>query len=300
VTQGKRLVSVSGGDIAVVDAGDPDAPAVLFVHGVPTSSFLWRAFAPAMPPAMRAIAPDLLGSGDSDKPPNAPLGIEAQAGYLSELLDALGVARTAVVGHGHGGGIAQLLAVRGHADALVLMDSIGLGRSPTEPMRELLELAARQDADVDAVIGGAFDAGMTYRDRLGAQALDEYRRPFAGGNGRAALARFAKAFGGDGVAGVDEDLAALEIPVFLVWGEEDTLTPPALGERLNDVIPRSSLALLPGCRHFLPEEAPQTVVPLLYEYLRGTYARLPHVHETGPTTIELGRRYRDAEDERGV
>jgi alpha-beta hydrolase superfamily lysophospholipase len=99
---------------------------------------------------------------------------------------------------------------------------------------------------------------------------------------------------------VDEDLAALEIPVFLVWGEEDTLTPPALGERLNDVIPRSSLALLPGCRHFLPEEAPQTVVPLLYEYLRGTYARLPHVHETGPTTIELGRRYRDAEDERGV
>jgi pimeloyl-ACP methyl ester carboxylesterase len=298
VTQGERRVSVSGGDLSVVDIGDPNAPAVLFVHGLPTSSFLWRAFGPAMPPAMRAIVPDLLGAGASDQPSGVPLGMQAQAEYLAELLDALGVGRAAVVGHAHGGGIAQLLALRGRADALVLVDSIALGRSATEPMRELLDLAARKDADLDAVIGQAFDAGMTHRDRLQAQAVDEYRRPFAGEDGRAALARFATAFEGDGVAGVEEDLAELQIPVFLVWGEEDTLTPPALGERLNDVIPRSSLALLPGCGHFLPEEAPQTVVPLLYEYLRGAYAGLPHAHETGPTTIELGRRYRGAEDQR--
>ncbi len=293
MTHSKRRVPVSRGDLAVVDVGDPDAPAVLFVHGFPTSSFLWRAFWPMIPPAMRAIAPDLLGAGDSDKPVGAPLGIEAQAGYLSELLDRLAVERAAVVGHGEGGGIAQLLAVQGRAGALVLIDSIAFDCWPSPAMRRLQHLGSRADARVADVIGQVFRVGMADPQRLSGAAAAEYARPYASDDGWAALGRLATAFDGTGLAGRDDELAALDIPVLLLWGEDDPVTPAGQAERLNELIARSSLALLPGCKHFLPEEAPQTVAPLLYEYLRGSYARLPHVHEAGPTTIELGRRYTD-------
>jgi pimeloyl-ACP methyl ester carboxylesterase len=299
MTNGKRRVTVSGGELAVVDVGESDAPAVLFVHGFPTSSFLWRAFVPSMAQGMRAIAPDLLGAGDSDRPAGAPLGVEAQAAYLSELLDALGLGRVALVGHGHGGGVAQLLALSGRAEALVLMDSTAVGGRLSEPMRELLALAASEDAIADAVIGRAFEVGMARSDRLSAEAVAEFGRPYAGDEGRAAFVRLARALADVGHTARDEELAALEIPVFLLWGEDDPLAPAELGERLNDVILRSSFALLPGCRHFLPEEAPQTVAPLVYEYLRGTYAGLAHVHETGPTMIELGRGFRDAGGQTG-
>jgi pimeloyl-ACP methyl ester carboxylesterase len=291
VAQDKHRVATSGGELAVVDLGEPGAPPVLFVHGFPTSSFLWRAFAPTLPPSMRAIAPDLLGAGDSDKPSDAPLGIEAQAGYLSELLDALEIDRPAVVAHSHGGAVAQLLALRGRAEALVLMDSMAFYAWSSEPMRELQRLVARGDAMVEPLIGSLFDIGMGHRDRLPREAVAEYQRPFAGEEGREAFARWALSLDGRGLAGHEDELAALEIPVFLLWGEDDPLSPVEVAERLNDLIPRSSLALLPGCKHFLPEDAPQTVAPLVYEYLRGTYAGLPHVHETGPTTIELGRRF---------
>ena len=101
-------VATAGGELATRDEGD--GPAVLLVHGFPWTSHVWRGLIPALTARHRVIAPDLLGLGESDTPDDAPMGLEAQAGYVGELLDALGVDRVAVVGHGAGGGIAQLLA----------------------------------------------------------------------------------------------------------------------------------------------------------------------------------------------
>jgi pimeloyl-ACP methyl ester carboxylesterase len=292
-TDGKRRVRIPAGELAVVDLGEPGAPPVLFVHGFPTSSFLWRAFAPSLPPSMRAILPDVLGAGDSDKPVDAPLGIEAQARFLGELLDALGLDRVAVVGHADGGGIAQLLALAGRAELLVLIDTIAFDTWPSPPMRELQRLAVREGAMVEPMIASAFDIGMAHRDRLSREAIAEYQRPFGGEEGARAFARWATSFDGRGLAGREDELAALDIPVFILWGEEDPFMPPESADRLNELMPRSSLALLPGCKHFLPEEAPQAIAPLLYEYLRSAYAGLPHTHEAGPAPIELGRRLRE-------
>jgi pimeloyl-ACP methyl ester carboxylesterase len=236
---------------------------------------------------MRSISVDLLGAGDSDKPADARLDPGAQAGAVLELLDALGVDRVAVVGHGHGAVIAGLLAARRSAEALVLIDAVARGE-PAPEMRQLLDAAAANEVSVDEVLSSAFARGM--RRPIDAAALAEYRRPFAEPGGREALARLAAALVEPSGLGLDE-LGALDVPVLLACGEDDGLVPPGTAERLNDAMPRSALALLPGCGHFLPEEAPRTLAPLLYEYLRGTYAHLPHVHETGPTTIELGRRY---------
>ena len=88
----KRRVAVRGNSVAYVEvgAGDP----VIFLHGNPTSSYLWRNIIPHVEPLGRCIAPDLLGMGDSAKvssPDPARYGLLEQRAHLDALLDALGV-----------------------------------------------------------------------------------------------------------------------------------------------------------------------------------------------------------------
>lgn len=90
---------------------------------------------------------------------------------------------------------------------------------------------------------------------------------------------------------IEEDLAALEIPALVVYGEDDpTLPAVELAERFAEVLAMGSVALLPGRGHALLEEAPGTVGPLLFQWLRSAYLRVPHTHGTGPVVVELGRR----------
>ena len=125
----------SGGEMVYLDEGD--GPAVVLLHGFPSSSFLWREFIPLLAGRFRVIVPDLLGAGDSAQPEVAALHIRAQAGYVRELLAHLDVERFAVVGHGVGGGIAQLLALDGDGvDAMVLLDSVAFDRWPSEAAHE--------------------------------------------------------------------------------------------------------------------------------------------------------------------
>lgn len=89
----------------------------------------------------------------------------------------------------------------------------------------------------------------------------------------------------------DEALAALDIPALVVYGEDDERLPAtALAERFAYLLPMASVALLPGRGHALFDEAPETVAPLVFQWLRSRYLELPHVHESGPVVVELGRR----------
>ena len=120
----------------------------------------------------------------------------------------------------------------------------------------------------------------------------EYLRPWSGPDGVEAFFRFARALDGRGLVDRESDLAALEIPVLIFWGEDDLYYPPAVGERLNEAIPTSTLGLLPGCGHFLVEDAIETIGPMIYEYLRARYLIEPHGHgeASGVVTIQLERR----------
>lgn len=133
----KKRIRVSAGEIAYADEGD--GPVALLLHGFPTSSHLWRDLVPILAPRFRAIAPDLLGYGDSEKPgdPGA-LTIRAQASAMRELLSALDVEEPAVVGHDIGGGVAQLLALEGGVKALTLIDSICFDSWPIEDRKSVV------------------------------------------------------------------------------------------------------------------------------------------------------------------
>jgi pimeloyl-ACP methyl ester carboxylesterase len=283
-----RRVRVSGGELAVVEAGDEENPAVVLLAGGFTSSHVWRNLMPMLAPWMRVLAVDLLGSGGSESPASADLRLGSHAGFVRELLEHLGVERFAVVGHGHGGGVAQLLALGGGAEAMVLMDSIAFDAWPAPSVLEAR--GAELDAEVvDAWLRGMLDRGMSHRDRLSEGDLAGYLEPFAGADGIERFARVLASFDGQGLVGLEPRLAGLEIPTLVLWGEDDTFVHADVAERLGDALPMATIALLPDCGHFLLEDAAETAVPLVFQYLRSRYLGTPHVHEAGTVTVQLGR-----------
>jgi 2-hydroxymuconate-semialdehyde hydrolase len=285
-----RLI-VSGGELAFVDVGE--GPPVLLLHGFPTSSFLWRREVWLLAQRMRVIAPDLLGYGQSDRPADRDLSESAQAGYLQELLETLGIVELAVVGHEMGGDIAQMLALEGGLDVrvLVLLDSGCFDAGPSAYVRELQSARSEQESAefVASAVRRAFDIGVAHRERMDDQTLQSYVQPWA--SDPPSFFRAVRAITGRGVAGRERDLAALGVPALIMWGEDDPFLGSELAERLGDSIPWSTVALLPGCSHFVTEDAPHTVGPLIYEYLRARYLGDQHGHPiSGPMPASLEER----------
>jgi 2-hydroxymuconate-semialdehyde hydrolase len=299
----RRLASVSGGVIAYADLGE--GPPVLLLHGFPTNADLWRREAWLLAQRMRVIVPDLLGYGMSEKASGTDLSEPAQGGYMKELLLSLKIEELAVVGHDIGGGVAQMLTLDGglNVRGLVLLDSVCFDAWPIEGVKMIQGATSAQESTefVEELIRLTFDLGVNHKDLLEPDAVDAYIAPWR--PDPPAFFRAARGITGRGLAGRDEELAALDIPTMMIWGEEDPFLGSELGERLGETIPGSTVALLPGCSHFVTEDAPRTVGPLIFEYLRSRYVGDAHDHGhrggTAPVEVYL-ERPPNPEAERGL
>jgi haloalkane dehalogenase len=103
-------VSVDGTRIRYIEKGE-GTPLVL-VHGIPTSSFLWRDMIEELSSHGRVIAPDLPGFGLSDPPPNGDYSISSYAGLLESFLESLSITEATLVCHDFGGPITVTYALR--------------------------------------------------------------------------------------------------------------------------------------------------------------------------------------------
>src|SRR3984957_13604951 len=102
-------VSVLGSSMTYREAGNPDAPVALFLHGNPTSSYLWRNIIPLVAPTAYCIAPDLIGFGQSGKPDIA-YRIEDHERYLDAFIAKAGISSAYLVVQDWGTALAFLLA----------------------------------------------------------------------------------------------------------------------------------------------------------------------------------------------
>jgi 2-hydroxymuconate-semialdehyde hydrolase len=283
----------SGGRIAYTEVGV--GPPVVLLHTYPLWSLEWRHLVPLLAPRFRVIVPDLLGAGESAKPADQPLHIRAQSTYVRELLDHLSIERFAVVGHGVGGGLAQLLALDGGGvDAMVLLDPASFDGWPSDAAREVQARSREIEPTAElvrAVLHSAFDVGMSRASRMSEELVDGYVRPYLEDPG--SFFRLIDAVDGVGLTGRETDLKGIAFPVLILWGEEDPFFAASWGDRLNEAIDSSTLGLLPGCGHYLPEEVPETLGPMIYEYLRAMYLRAGHGHDAdkeGLVLLQLERR----------
>ena len=172
----------------VVQHGAGTGLPVLLLHGVPTSSYLWRDVQRDMEHTHRTIAPDLVGLGCSERPADGRYDMASQAQLLLAVLDELAVERAAVVGHGLGGAAGvHLTALAPHrVAALVLVDTpLHADTWPASPVAGLLP---RGVGEVQwTLLLAAPGAARAYLGRLLARGLgdgaladavlDKYARP---------------------------------------------------------------------------------------------------------------------------
>ena len=280
----KDFVTTSFGRIACIQAGDPAAPPVLFVHGIPTSGWLWRHVIRLLQPDFRCIAPDLMGLGDTDiDPEGTPLHMEAQAEMLLELMTELGHERFALVCHDQGGAAAQLLVTRQpeRVTAFVITDCVAYDNWPVPAIKRLQMLARLGPlADWMARLGvtewmertpllSTFKRGVYQRDRLTDEAIAEYLRPLREGpRQRRRFLRFLLAGDGRYSMAAVPGLKTFTAPTLVLWAGDDHFLSPSWGRRLMDDIPGAlRFELIPFCGHFWQEERPAEFVAHMSTFL---------------------------------
>src|SRR5256714_1787934 len=172
LAQSKRKIRTFAGDVAYLRQGQ--GPAVLLLHGIPSSSYLWRDVIDPLSATFDVLAPDLLGYGDSDKRLDADLSIAAQARYMVAFMETLGVHQAAVIGHDIGGGVAQLMAVdeAQRVARLSLIDSAVDNNWPVPVIARLKEPAWDQimvNIDLRKGLREGLEKGMVTAGRGAAQ-----------------------------------------------------------------------------------------------------------------------------------
>ena len=282
----KQFAHVGEARVAYRDEGT-GLPVVL-LHGCPFSSFVWRNILPALATAgHRVLAPDLLGLGDTETPPGADWSLSAQAATVISWLDALDLARVSMVGHDHGGAVAQLLAA-GHPeriDRLVLCNVEAYDNWPSSDERPFITATQLPGAGKvvlwawsrptllrwalrtgHAVAGRSVLTGELARGYVRANLSDPHKRAktrrFLAGqvdpaNNRVTL---------DAVEG----LRRFERPTLLLWGADDPHFGPLWAERLAADIPGvQRVEILTDAGHLLMEDQPERVTEILTQFLAG-------------------------------
>ena len=109
-----RTATIDGLDVAYREAGPPDGPALVLLHGFPTSSHMFRELIPALADRYHVVASDHIGFGYSSAPPlgEFPYTFDALTDVTAKLLDTLGIRRYAVYMHDYGAPIALRLLLR--------------------------------------------------------------------------------------------------------------------------------------------------------------------------------------------
>jgi haloalkane dehalogenase len=259
--------------MAHVDEGD-GAP-VVFVHGEPTWSFLWRKVIPAVRDAgFRCIAPDLLGFGRSDKPVELDwYSYDRHTASLAGLLEDLDVRDATIVVHDWGGPIGLRAAVEApeRIGRLVILDT-GLftgQQRMTDAWTQFRDFVERtEDLPVGYLVKGA-----CLQDP-GDAVVAAYDAPFpsvaAKAGARAFPLMIPRSPEEPGAAAGQKVLDALREdrrPTLMLWADSDPVIPLSTGERFAEAIGRDAPQVIAGASHFLQEDRGEEIGARIAEWL---------------------------------
>lgn len=261
-------------------AGGGDGSPVLLLHGggIDSADFTYRFTIGPLSQEHRVLAPDWPGYGRSDKP-ELEYTVTFYVDFLGRLIDALGLARTSLVGLSMGGAAALGFALRApqRVEKLVLVDSYGLGsevpwgrlgylmvrtplldrltyallrRSQTMIRWSLYSLVHNRRVVTEAMVE---ETGQLLGDSKAGHAWNSFQKSEVGWRG------LRTDFSGQ--------LDRLSVPTLLVHGAHDSAVPLAWAQRAQERIPDCELEVFPDCGHMPPRERPEEFARVVGRFL---------------------------------
>ena len=235
--QEETTVTVDGHELSVAyrdDGEAEDEPPVVFLHGIPTWSFLWRDVVPPIAEDRRIIAPDLVGFGNSTMHDGFDRSIRAQEAMLDDLLSQLGIERVSLVSHDIGGGVALRYAAHNpdRVEKLVCSNAVCYDSWPVDFIMDfaLPETTETPIDDLEEQVSSAFRLGA-YGDP-DEEFVEGLTAPWLTEEGRTSLSRCAVATNTNHTT--ELDYGAIAADVCCLWGAEDAFQPIEYAERLAE------------------------------------------------------------------
>ncbi|MCV7151640.1 alpha/beta fold hydrolase [Mycolicibacterium pyrenivorans] len=277
-----RYATVAGRRVFYREAGPADAPAIVLLHGFPTSSFMFRNLIPQLSDRYRVIAPDFLGFGYSDAPSADEFDytFDALADVTAGLLQQLGVSRYAIYVQDYGAPVGWRLALRDPAaiTAIITQSGNGYDAGFVESFWTTVWAFQReQTPQTEEGVRGALSLESIrwqYLEGVADESLvspDTWHHDFAlisrPGNDVIQLALFLDyATNSKLYPALHDYLRTSEVPVLAVWGENDPIFGPDGARAFADDAAGAEIRLLDG-GHFLLETAGAEVAHLIRDFL---------------------------------
>lgn len=273
-----KEIRLSAGTIRYRDEGPKDGPVLVFVHGFLVDGQLWRKVTERTSSWARCIRPDLpLGSHAIAMDDGADLTPKGIAGLVAELLEALDLRDVTVIGNDTGGAVTQVLVTE-HPERIgrmVLTSCDAFEEFPPKLFKPLIT-AARGPKSVLALLGGTKSAavrrsplayGWTAKHGIPDDITEAWVTPALTDAGvRRDIAKLCRGIEPAVTLDAAAKLAAFHKPVLIAWATEDKFFAPELATRLAAVLPDARLEWIEDSYAFLPEDQPERLAELLYDF----------------------------------
>jgi pimeloyl-ACP methyl ester carboxylesterase len=266
--QDGATVTVDDHEIEVAYRDEGSGNPVVFLHGIPTNSYLFRDQFDAVASEHRAISPDMIGYGNSSMYDGFDRSIRAQEMAVRGLVDELELDTIDFVGHDLGGGVGLRYAARSPdaIDRLVLSNSVAYDSWPIQIITDLgLPETARETSveELQGMLDGLFRDTLLGDDHDEAF-LEGMKTPWASEEGVTSVVRNASATNTSHTTEVDpSDVTA---DTLLLWGTEDEFQPIEWAERLEGDIDSCELVGLEA-NHWVPEDRTAAFTEHLTDFL---------------------------------
>lgn len=253
-----QRLQTSVGEIAWDTAGE--GPDVVLVHGTPVSSLIWRGVIERLRDRYRFHYLDLPGYGASEKFEGQEVRLRSFARALREFLQARGLEQPHLVGHDFGAAaVMGAHLIEGVEPAsLTVADGVLLDPWGTPFSRHVNEheavFAAVPDYIHRATLAAHLSTGVVRP--LPADLEAALIEPWTGETGQPAYYRQVGQYDYEYTGWLEARYPSLELPLAILWGEQDTWVPPTVARQLHDLVPRAELHMLPDAAHFSMLDTP--------------------------------------------
>ncbi len=256
-----RSVTVNGVHVHYEVEGPAQGPTVVLIHGLGGRAEDWANLAPYFARAgFRVYMPDLPGYGRSERPVRFSYSVPDEAEIVVSFLDAMGLKQVNLGGWSMGGWVVQIVAARHpeRVSRLMLFDSAGIYEKPLWDTKLFTSKTPAQLEQLEALLmpNPPPIPGFVARDIL------RITKEHAWVIERALTTMLT------GQDATDSLLPQLKMPVLILWGKEDHITPVEQGQKIHSLVPQSELDVFKGCGHLAPQQCTGEMGPIVAAFVR--------------------------------